>query len=40
MIAAGRGTRFDPRIVDVLLGLTDEFERIARELADETTRPG
>jgi putative two-component system response regulator len=30
----GRGSHFDPDILDTFLGLVDEFERIARQFAD------
>jgi len=30
----GRGTHFDPDILDVFLGLVDEFQRIAKRFAD------
>lgn len=33
-IVAGRGTQFDPRLVDVFAAIAGEFRRIARDFAD------
>ncbi len=30
----GRGSHFDPDILDAFLGMSDEFQRIARQFAD------
>ena len=35
IIADGRGTQFDPDIVDVFLEITDEFEKITNEFGDK-----
>jgi putative two-component system response regulator len=35
IILEGKGTHFDPEVVDAFLTLQDEFERIAKMLADE-----
>ena len=34
-IAAGRGTQFDPDVVDAFLRVHEEWRQIARELADD-----
>ena len=40
MILEGRGTHFDPDIVDVFIELQDEFREIARQYADSDTPVG
>jgi len=35
----GRGSHFDPDVLDTFVALEDEFAQIAREFADEHTRP-
>jgi len=40
MILEGRGTHFDPDIVDVFIELQDEFREIARQYADPDTPSG
>ncbi|MCA0241381.1 MAG: response regulator [Proteobacteria bacterium] len=34
LVAAGRGTQFDPLVIDAFLNLTDEFEKVSRRYAD------
>ena len=35
MIEAGRGTQFDPVLVDIFLGLLPQFADIARRFSDD-----
>ncbi|MCK9259518.1 MAG: two-component system response regulator [Azoarcus sp.] len=39
IIRDGRGTHFDPAIVDAFFAVEDEFKRIANEFSDDTSSP-
>jgi putative two-component system response regulator len=38
MIREGRGAHFDPRIVDVFLGMSDSFRDIATQFRDDAAQ--